>query len=184
MSMKAVLISNPDIAEKKFNQIWTENQIKVRNFCLRWLSGRSDMVDDVMSLTAEKAYKYITRSEETIHNPLAWLCTMTRNICADIHRAEVRERELVNQVNAAPDTFFFASNKSEPLEQVIEREAELDSLIDDIHTLPESHQEVLSLRVFEGLDYQEMSARTQLSAVNLRKRVQIMRKQLRQNHLN
>ncbi|MCY7296492.1 RNA polymerase sigma factor [Alteromonas sp. a30] len=184
MSISLVSITQSNAVEQQFNQIWTENQFKVRNFCLRWLSGRSDMVDDVMSLTAEKAYKYLSNSGEPIHNPLAWLCTMTRNICADIYRAEVKERELVNQVNAAPNTFFFASNQSEPLEQMIEREADFNSLLDDISLLPKEHQEVLALRVFEGLDYQEMSSRTQLTAVNLRKRVQIMRKQLRQRHFN
>ena len=167
--------------EKFFVSIWEEHQDRLRNFCLGWVSGDMDMVDDVMSLTAEKAFRYITTNTTPINNPFAWLCTMSRNICTDIYRAEVRSWDLVKEVDATPDTYFFSANKSETLEDSVEHERELSSLIDKILELPDDQQELLMLRVFHGLEYQKIAEITDMPAVNLRKRMQLLRTHLRKS---
>ncbi|AJQ94266.1 RNA polymerase sigma factor [Gynuella sunshinyii] len=178
-----VSVTHTDL-DQAFSKIWLEHKNSVRRYCLRCLSDNPDTVDDVMSITAEKACRFLRSTDTSIQNPLAWLCTMARNVCTDLHRTETREFELVKQVCNSPDTFFFAANNSEPLEQAIEREYELSSLLSAIMKLPQRQQELLSMRVLDGLNYQQMASHTHISTVNLRKIVQLTRQQLRTIRFN
>ncbi len=162
-----------------FVRMWQENHNGVRRFCMRRLSGQEDLVDDVMSQTAEKAYLYLKAGNTYVENPFAWLCTMSRNICSDIFRAETKSKALCDEVYASSDHYYFTGGQSEPLELTLEREADVELLQHEIAKLPNELKELLILRCIEGWEYRDIANMTDLSVVNLRKRVQLVRSRLR-----
>ena len=65
-----------------------------------------------------------------------------------------------------------------PDKQLEEKEA-LKAVMKDMAALPENQRKLLTMRVLEGLSYQEISQKTGLSALNIRVQVSLARKKLK-----
>lgn len=179
MSSEAANKRVMDARRAHFITIWQDHQKKLKQFCLRWLSGHHDLADEVMAVTAEKAFVSVVSKGAEIENPFAWLCTISRNISTDIVRNEIKSRGLVEQVDMRPEQYYFADNHSDTLEKTIENEMELDAIWQEMEKLPKDYKHLLVMRVVDGMAYQEISERTNLSPVNIRKRIQLARSELR-----
>ena len=165
--------------ECDFNLIWRSHKHRIYSCCLKWLNGDKDKADDAMSLASEKALRYFQSNKEQVIKMYPWLCKLAYNICIDMHRIQTRQYELINQVSALPNEFYFSDNSSEELEEQIERESNLDSLIGKISKLPDYLMIAVKYRFFEELEYEEIANRLDISPNNVRKRIQLARKQLR-----
>ena len=85
----------------------------------------------------------------------AYLYRMTRNATTDILRRRVRERLYLSRSNEGEET---ATTES------IEAEIETDiRLLEAINDLPEPQRTILRLRHFEGLSYQQIAERYNIS---------------------
>ncbi|WP_018691914.1 RNA polymerase sigma factor [Algicola sagamiensis] len=165
---------------KEFWQIWIDHHQKVRACCFQWLKGNHSLIDEAMAQAGEKAYRYFVEEREEVHNPFAWLCKLTYHICIDIYRDYQQQRFIVEHVSALPDTFYFAANQSEAMEDQIERENLLEDLLNQIGHLPLDMRQALQFRCLEGMDYEEMSQHLDMNQANLRKRVQLARERLKE----
>ncbi|NQZ23583.1 MAG: RNA polymerase sigma factor [Colwellia sp.] len=162
-----------------FYVIWGSHRHRIYSCCLKWLNGDKDKADDAMSLASEKALRYFQSDQEQVIKMYPWLCKLAYNICIDMHRIQTRQYELVNQVSALPNEFYFSDNSSEELEEQIERESKLNFLMRKISILPIDLMLPIKYRFFEELEYSEIARRLNISPNNVRKRIQLARQRLR-----
>jgi len=181
-------LSNSSTSEKShtydFYEIWGSHKHRIYSCCLKWLNGDKDKADEAMSIASEKALRYFKTDQDQVVKMYPWLCKLAYNICIDMHRIQSRQFELINQVSALPDEFYFSDNSSEELEDQIERESNLTSLMWKISILPLDLMLPIKYRFFEELEYSEIANRLDISPNNVRKRIQLARQKLRCLHDN
>ena len=110
---------------------------------------------------------------EGILNPEAYGITMLKNLCIDrIRHASVARPEPLDRLPEKPDP--------DPPPDILltDREA-LDQLHRLIELLPEKQRIVLKMRIYEELDFDEITARTGWSGIYLRVLLSTARKTLR-----
>lgn len=109
-------------------------------------------------------------SLDAVSNPKAWCVTMMRNLCLDrIRKSSGLKMEPVKEwLPAREDTSA----------DLISKET-LDKVMSAVERLPESQRTVLKLRVFEGLSYEEVEARTGMNNLTLRVQLSQARRKLR-----
>lgn len=163
---------------KEYWQAWNEHSSKIRKCCFKWLHGDENKVDDAMSTLAEKSYlKYLTSSYQ-IQNYFSWMYKIAYNICIDMYRESKKEATIVDHVSNLPDTFYFSSNTSETLEEQLEREQLVSSVVEAFDMLSNELQEIVSLRLLSGKEYSELAKQFNTSQQNIRKKIQIARQRL------
>ncbi|MGB7274876.1 MAG: sigma factor, partial [Geitlerinemataceae cyanobacterium] len=59
-------------------------------YCIKWMGGNITDAEDALSRAMLKAWEKIQTSVEKIRNFKAWLTSLTRNLCMDIHRERSR----------------------------------------------------------------------------------------------
>ncbi len=161
-----------------FWSMWSLYQEKLTRCCYKWLRSDIDKIEDAISQTREKAFKSFVDSEGDISNQFAWLCRIAHNICMDVHRANARQLDLINQVNELPNHFFFADNVSNPLESELMNNNLYERVLQEIDYLPPELRQVVQYKFMYEMDYSEIASTMKLSQENVRKRVQLARKKL------
>ncbi|MCG7550409.1 sigma-70 family RNA polymerase sigma factor [Pseudoalteromonas sp. Of7M-16] len=162
----------------EFWTIWLENKEKLLSCCHRWLRNDGEKVEDVLALTCEKAFRAYSQSNYKIENEFAWLCRIAHNLCMDEHRAKAKHQDIVNHVSELPDHFFFADNQSASLESDHWNTSLYNKLVKEIAILPTDLRLVMQYKFLYEMEYAEIASRLQLSLENVRKRVQLARRQL------
>lgn len=132
------------------------------------LESEADAEDAVQDL-----YIKLWNSKDTldaVHNPRAYGITLMRNICIDrVRRAAAsRTGELAESLPAPERTDG----------EICTRER-FDRVMKAVEALPESEREVLRMRVFEELSYEEMAGRTGRSPLTLRVLLSNARRKIR-----
>lgn len=171
------LISNNEYSQ--FWALWFEHQPRIRSCCLRWLNGNQASVEDALSQIIEKAHKYYLKTNEVIRSPFSWLCKVAHNICIDIHRENKKQLMFCSDMSDNPEQYFFSIYESEELEEQIMREKKLESLIKTLDLLKSDLKEVIYHRFIDEMEYSEIAEVLCTTQENVRKRVQIARKELR-----
>ncbi|NQZ20768.1 MAG: sigma-70 family RNA polymerase sigma factor [Colwellia sp.] len=162
-----------------FWQQWDSHRHRLNGLCIKWLNGDQDKVNDALSTASEKALRYFHKELAPIKNFFAWIYRITYNICIDIHRFQARENELVNQVKVLPNEFYFSDNSSGLLEIEIEREYAMEALLKSISKLPEDLKQIIEYKFLQEMEYGDIAQLLNISAENVRKRVQLARNKLR-----
>ena len=91
-----------------------------------------------------------------------------KNLCIDrIRMRKPREALREDQADDPP-----------PDRQLEEKEA-LKAVMKDMDALPPNQRKLLTMKVLQGLSYEEISKRTGLSPLNIRVQVSLARKKLR-----
>ncbi|WP_269748119.1 RNA polymerase sigma factor [Enterovibrio coralii] len=159
--------------------LWGNNHSRLRNCCMRWLNGNVARVEDAMSQARDKSYHHYLRKSEQINSPFSWLCKLTYNICIDILRDHKKQLNLCETVSHSPDLFYFSHVTTEPLEDEIQRENTLNDVVRAYEKLTPDLQRVVRYRFIEELEYPEIAEMLQISQANVRKRVQLARRQIK-----
>lgn len=95
----------------------------------------------------------------TVGNPKAYCITMMRNLCIDrIRRERNIRREPLSDTAMADEDIIRTTESRETLDRVARA----------IDSLPESQRNILTMRAFENLSYEEISHRTGMNALTLR----------------
>ncbi|MCQ2176260.1 MAG: sigma-70 family RNA polymerase sigma factor [Bacteroidales bacterium] len=135
-------------------------------FCL--LENGEDASDVVQEL-----YVKLWDSRDTldsVHNPKAYSITLMRNMCIDlIRKRKHMEKEALDE-------------KSEPLgnppDSVMEARENMAALSKAMAALSSTQREILQMRFFEDLSYDEISQRTGKNNLNIRVLISQARKKL------
>lgn len=128
-----------------------------------------------------KALHHFIESAGAVSNTRAWLTTILHNACMDGHRSAKRRNELFEETelaeleNLPPDHWHQAPTP----EDLLKTRESLEALSRLVQELPAPLREPLLLRTLEHQSYAEIARRLGLTEVNVRKRVQQARDQLR-----
>jgi RNA polymerase sigma-70 factor (ECF subfamily) len=102
-----------------------------------------------------KVWENLDRYEPTEASLLAWIATLSRNLCIDHYRKRRREKGFRFVSDEAVTTLLPGSG--DPHADAVRRER-LRMLLDAIGDLPDELAEVVQLRDLDGLDYREIAS--------------------------
>ena len=151
----------------QFHNTWLPLQGRFYRVAFYILENEADAKDAVQELYLKL---WNLRGQlELVREPAAYGSLMMRNLCLDRIRRLRPSEELREEM---------AASKAPPDEQLEKRE-ELREVMDRLSRLPENQQKLLTLRVIQGLSYEEISKITGLSPLNIRVQVSLARKKLK-----
>ena len=151
----------------EFHNTWLPLQGRFYRVAFYILENEADAKDAVQELYLKL---WNLRGQlDLIREPAAYGSLMMRNLCLDRIRRLRSSEELREGMAPA---------KAPPDEQLEQRE-ELRDVMNRISRLPESQRKLLTLRVIQGLSYEEISKITGLSPLNIRVQVSLARKKLK-----
>lgn len=166
--------------QNNFWLIWSEHQSRLRNCCFRWLNGNHATVEDALSQVRDKAHHHFTHSTEVIRSPFSWLCKITYNICIDIQRDQKKYHLFCEVVNYCPEQFSFSTYITDSLEGEIQHQQELENLFQALDSLSHDLKQVIYYRFINEMEYFEIAECMRITPANVRKRVQLARKKLKE----
>lgn len=130
-----------------------------------------EMAEDVSSETFLRCWQYLQQDRRITHIR-ALLYQIARNLVADYYRRN-RPEESLDAVVTFSASGASSDSKAELSDRnrgsaVIEARAELALVIERISRLKEDYQDVLQLRLIDGLSFGDISAITEKSAGHVR----------------
>jgi RNA polymerase sigma factor (sigma-70 family) len=161
-------------ARRLFSEIWNLHHRAVFRGCLAWMAGRRDDADEAYGRVAMRALERCPPSFRDAEHARAWLLTLTRNVCMDIHRERRREREV--SIDEEPHTEPTVTGDPESSYLLGERDRQLRTLV---RRLPTHLRRTVELHVFREMKYDEVARELGISVVNVRKRMQEVRRRMR-----
>ena len=155
------------MTQKAFQDIWIPLQGRFYRIAFYILESEADAKDAVQDLYL-KLWN-LRDHLELIREPSAYGALMMRNICIDRIRKK-RPSDALKEEMAVKG----------PPDEDLDLKEQLGSVRKAMDGLPESQRKLLTMRVIDGLDYQEIEKRTGLSGLNIRVQVSLARKKLKQ----
>lgn len=156
------------MTERAFHTVWIPLQGRFYRIAYYILESDADARDAVQELYL-KLWN-LRDHLEMIQNSSAYGTMLLKNLCIDrIRRARPTE---------PPDE---AAALEPPADEALETRETLQRVRKAIGLLPETQRKLLTLRVFEGLSYEEIAHETGLSPLNIRVQVSLARKKLKQS---
>ncbi len=107
---------------------------------------------------------------DTVLNPQAYAYTLLKNLCIDRLRKDGR--------TVSQDSIPERSGDDPPDKVLADRET-LRRVLRHIDTLPPKQREIVRMRIFEELEYEEIAERLGMSEINTRVQLSLARKALK-----
>lgn len=133
-----------------------------------YLGDSSDAGDTVQDLYI-KLWNSRDRLDAVV-NPQAYAYTLLKNLCID----RLRKSSRTVSMGELPES----SGEDPPDKVLADREA-LRKALGHIGDLPPKQREIVRMRVFEGLEYEEIARRLEMSEINTRVQLSLARKALK-----
>jgi RNA polymerase sigma factor (sigma-70 family) len=164
-----------------FIDLWNCHQEVLYKLCIKWLGGRRDEADEAFARTAIRAFENCPSDLTDREYAKAWLFTVARNICVDLHRERRLRRELsldaaLSVPAASLSAVLIAAGDPERSLLSVERDSLLHA---SVRMLPPRLRDAVSLHYFEELRCAEIARRLGMSEQNVRKCIQLGRDALR-----
>ncbi len=169
---------NPSV---QFVEAWEANYPIVFRVCLAKLGGSRDDAEEAYSRVAVQAFqKWPLRLHDSEH-ATAWLLTVARNVCMDLHRERRRNREvsLDTSVEVLAENLTFASPARFDPEQMLVAEERWRRVRVCLRRLPSRLRVATEMHFFRDMPYGDVARELGISEVNVRKRIQQARVLLR-----
>ena len=128
-------------------------------------SDASDLVQDLYIKLWNSRDKL-----DTVLNPQAYAYTLIRNLCID----RLRKSGRTVSMGDLPER----SDEDPPDKVLADREA-LRRAMQCIDSLPPKQREIVRMRIFEGLEYEDIANRLGMSEINTRVQLSLARKALK-----
>src|ERR687886_1161625 len=87
-----------DDLKKGFWLQWQQYRDYLYHCCIKWMGGNTTDAEDALSRAMLKAWEKAQKYAGEIVNFKAWLVTLTRNLCVDIHRERSRGANRVEDI--------------------------------------------------------------------------------------
>jgi RNA polymerase sigma-70 factor (ECF subfamily) len=156
----------------EFEKIWVPLNGKFYRTAFYLLESGDDALDAVQNL-----YVKLWNSRDSLDgvvNPQAYGVVMIRNICIDMIRHS--KAGITGSLDEAALAKLSSDETSDRRCIDIETVRRLGALIAD---LPQKQRDVIKMKIFEDLSYEEIAKKTGLSELNLRVLVSMARKNIR-----
>jgi RNA polymerase sigma factor (sigma-70 family) len=161
--------------------LWEKHAPELRRRCVHWMSS-PEAGEEAFGRFAVRAVEQYRRFAPEIRDPHAWLVSLARHVCMDMHRSTRQERE---RRSGAGIEQVIATGGS-PEQALLSRERCAD-LARSINALPRHLREPLILRARDGAAYDDIAQVLRVSEESARKRTslarQTVRRLLRASHL-
>jgi len=156
------------MTREEFNSRWmplADGFYKVAYYLLESEAEARDVVQDVF------VKLWATRDKlEHVLNPSAYGTMMVRNHCLDIiRRNTAHHKEELGEAMA----------EEAPPDAVMDPKSRLKAVEEAMKTLPEVQQQILRMRVWEEMEYEDIGKALGLSQVNIRVQLTRARKKLK-----
>lgn len=154
------------MTDRAFHTVWLPLQGQFYRIAFYLLENEADAKDAVQELYLKL---WTLRDHlEFIREPAAYGALLLKNLCIDrIRKRKPREELREDQADDPP-----------PDRQLEEKEA-LKAVLKNMDGLPPNQRKLLTMKVLQGLSYEEISQKTGLSPLNIRVQVSLARKKLR-----
>ncbi|MBD2579321.1 RNA polymerase sigma factor [Oscillatoria sp. FACHB-1406] len=178
-------MSNPsDLAveiQSEFWQQWQQYRDYLYRCCVKWMDGNPIDAEDALSRAMLKAWEKTQKFAGKIANFKAWLTTLVRNLCVDIHRERSRRANRVEDI----EVYIFAEEQGrvsvENTPDIKLDNSERQMIIRRaIDNLPTRMRETFILHFYQDLTYLEIAQRQNITYQNVCKRISQARKILQQ----
>lgn len=155
------------MTRQAFQDTWIPLQERFYRMAFYMLESQADAKDAVQDLYLR--LWNLRDHLELIREPSAYGALMLKNLCIDRIRRRLPAASLEEGmvIKGPPD-------------EGLELREEVGAVQKAIGQLPESQRKLLSMRVIQGLSYEEISGQTGLSGLNIRVQVSLARKKLKQ----
>lgn len=154
MEIKEAIIKAKQNDQKAFNFLLDEFWDSVYGFQLKRIENEND-AEDITIQTFSKAFDKIKTYNED-YKFKTWLITISKNIHIDLIRKE-KNKISQNISNTDDDKVYQIVDESPSPEDKLITEQNLAKLLRDIKKLKPHYQEVINLRYFQELSYNEIS---------------------------
>lgn len=152
-------------SETAFAEIYDRYSRRIFAYIIRILNNR-DRADDVFQETFIKFYHHVKEANMG-SSLIGFLITIARNLCLNIKRDK---RTILPLDDFQELTSDLRADDSDELEELVKAEIEL---------LDFEYREPLVLRIYDGLDYDEIAEICNITAGNARQRVHRAREKLK-----
>ncbi|HEY9830733.1 MAG TPA: sigma-70 family RNA polymerase sigma factor [Stenomitos sp.] len=163
--------------ENGFWQQWQQHQDYLHRCCVKWMGGNLTDAEDALSRAMLKAWEKVQKYAGEIVNFKAWLTTLTRNLCVDIHRKRSRGANRVEDIEgyarSEEQGLVAVENTPESAVETGERRIVIRRAIDN---LPTRLRETFILHFYQELSYPEIAEQQDISYQNVCKRISQARK--------
>ncbi|WP_017720402.1 sigma-70 family RNA polymerase sigma factor [Kamptonema formosum] len=166
---------------KIFWQHWQQYRDYLYRCCIKWMGNPTDAEDALsraMLKAGEKVQKY---AAVEITNFKAWLTSLTKNLCVDIHRERARGANRVENIEV------YASSEGEELvspdetpESALEADEKKIVIRRAIENLPPRLRETFIPHYYKDLSHLEIAQKQGISYQKVCKRISQARKILRE----
>ncbi|RKH68289.1 RNA polymerase sigma factor [Corallococcus llansteffanensis] len=166
-----------------FWQRWRLHRPILLQQCMRMLGGQHSDAEDVVSITLLNALRQLSRECPPVVNERAWLIRILYNTCMDMHRYRRRfagpvDFEEQNSTEEGPHTVVQDMSLS-PEEVLLARER-TRALDSHVQRLPPGLRTPFVMRFHQDMSYPEIAATLKLTDCNVRKRIQLAYRHLRE----
>lgn len=173
--IQAVLKGDSD----SFEQLVLENQNGVYNLAYKMTSNESDALD-ISQEVFIKAYTNLSRFRGDSRFSV-WLYRLTYNACIDLlrrkKRVSVTSLTVNDQEDDAPCEFDIPDIKYSP-ETQYERKETRKAVRDAVMSLPEQHRQVVIMREYSDMSYEEIARALHLTEGTVKSRLSRARQRL------
>ena len=154
------------MTDRAFHTVWLPLQGQFYRIAFYLLENEADAKDAVQELYLKL---WTLRDHlEMVREPAAYGSLLLRNLCID----SIRKRKPREELQEDP------ADDPPPDRQLEEKEA-LKAVMKNMDRLPPNQRKLLTMKVLQGLSYDEISQKTGLSPLNIRVQVSLARKKLR-----
>ncbi|MEH1948002.1 MAG: sigma-70 family RNA polymerase sigma factor [Nostoc sp.] len=173
--------SGSDDFSAAFWQLWEQYRDELYRCCIKWIGGNPTDAEDALSRAMLKAWKKVQQYAGKITNFKAWLTTLTRNLCVDIHRERSRGANRVENIEgyASGEKQELVSFEDTP-ESAMETDEKRIVIRRAIDNLPTRLRETFILHFYQELSHQEIVEQQGISYQNVCKRISQARAILRE----
>lgn len=149
-------------AEKAFRLIYERYSSRIMSFCKNMLKNNT-IAEDIFQETFIRFYNNAAPKDREI-SILSYLYTIARNLCYDHFRVKQ------SHISIDSENINYIENLIVDNDNSIEYENKFELMLDSMEKLSPTDKEMLILRVFEKLSYQEIADILDTNEANARKK--------------
>ncbi len=165
-------------ADEMFVDAWNAVLPDLRRRALRLTSGHPDRAEDLVANTALKALVFMRRSPEMLSDPNSFLFVVLRHVFLDSVRRNGREEKVI-EFGGDDDAGFEPRPDGLGEPHALEVEQQLRRVMTVVESMKAEHQRLFAYRFIDDLPYPAIADRLNINESVARKRIQLLRRRLR-----